>query len=61
MDFIERVTRRVDKFTPADQKIADYLLQCYPCSLLESSATLADTLKVNVSIITRFFRKIGGG
>ena len=61
MNFIERVSRRVDEFTPADQKIADYLLQSYPRSLLESSATLADSLKVHVSTITRFFRKIGDG
>jgi DNA-binding MurR/RpiR family transcriptional regulator len=61
MNFTERVSQNAERFTAADQKIADFLVRKYPHSLLEKASALAETLDVNVSTVTRFFRKIGYG
>lgn len=55
----KRITQNSSKFTPSDQKIADYLLRSYPRSLLKNASEIANQLSINVSTVTRFLPKIG--
>ncbi len=57
--FFKRIRKNSSKFTPSDQKIADYLLRSYPGSLLKNASEIAQQLNMNVSTVTRFLPKIG--
>jgi DNA-binding MurR/RpiR family transcriptional regulator len=57
--FRERVNQAYPRFTDGDRKIADHLLRTYPTGLLESASAIAETLRLHVSTVTRFFPKIG--
>jgi DNA-binding MurR/RpiR family transcriptional regulator len=54
-----RISQNIDKFTPSDQLIADYLIGGYPNSLLSNATEIAANLDLTVSTVTRFFPKIG--
>jgi DNA-binding MurR/RpiR family transcriptional regulator len=55
----EKISQSADRFTPSDFRIADYLLRAYPAGLLRNASEIAAELNINVSTVTRFFRKIG--
>lgn len=57
--FFDKITRFSEKFTPSDRKIADHLIRTYPKCLLKNASQIAQELDVNVSTVTRFFKKIG--
>ena len=54
-----RISQNIDKFTPIDHRVADYILREYPTSMLKNASEIARALQVNVSTVTRFFPKIG--
>ncbi len=57
--FAEKVSQARARLTASDRKIADYLLRSYPAGLLENASSIARTIDVNVSTVSRFFPKIG--
>lgn len=59
LQFAEKVSQAHARLTVSDRKIADYLLRNYPSGLLENASSIARTLDVNVSTVSRFFPKIG--
>jgi len=58
-NFLERIKKNANKFTPSDQRIAEYLVQSYPGTLLLNASEIGKKLEINVSTVTRFFPKIG--
>jgi len=56
--FIARLRRNEEKFSPSDRKIANYLVHSYPGGLFKNAVAMSKTLGVSVSTITRFFPKI---
>lgn len=57
--FNQKITVNSDQFTSSDKKIADFLLRDYPHCLLKNATEVAAQVNVNVSTVTRFFKKIG--
>jgi DNA-binding MurR/RpiR family transcriptional regulator len=59
LQFNERIDRAYPRLTQGDRRVADHLLRTYPTGLLESASSIAHTLDLHVSTVTRFFPKIG--
>ncbi|MEI8188428.1 MAG: hypothetical protein WCI75_01770, partial [candidate division NC10 bacterium] len=59
LQFSERIDQASARFTQGDRAIADHLLRTYPAGLIESASSIARTLGLHVSTVTRFFPKIG--
>jgi DNA-binding MurR/RpiR family transcriptional regulator len=57
--FSKKITGNSEKFTASDKKIVDFLLSDYPHCLLKNATEVAGNVGVNVSTVTRFFKKIG--
>ena len=57
--FFDRISKLSEDFTPSERKIADHLFRTYPRCLLKNASEIAGELGVNVSTVTRFFKKIG--
>lgn len=55
----KRISLNIEKFTPTDHRVADYILREYPTSMLQNASEIARALQINVSTVTRFFPKIG--
>lgn len=58
-DFFSKIAESAPEFTPSENTIAEYLMQNYPTCMLKNASELAAEIHVNVSTVTRFFKKIG--
>jgi len=59
--FLRRIRQNYQKLSPKDRRIADYLVNAYPNSLLETAAEIGEKLSISVSTVSRFFPKVGFG
>ena len=55
----DRISQADPRLSPADRRIADYLLRTFPAGLLENVSTIAKAVDLNISTVSRFFPKIG--
>lgn len=59
MDYLIKIKQMKEEFTPADQKIAQYIIDNPQLILESNSSQLAEIIETSQSAVVRFVKKIG--